>query len=155
MAEILAIPASVIALVQAVELAQIAVSKISDLKNAPAEVVRIGDELNQVLTIVQQVGKYAQENDTTATNEAATMLHAQISTLKSDLDRFLGVVQPHLCQGTTWARLKTRTKWAMGLDKRLAQISKRISAHGGRLLIALSLYSRCVSTFIDFPDRSR
>jgi hypothetical protein len=144
MAELLAVPASIIALVQAVELAQDAVNKISGLKKAPREVSHIADDLHQLLSIVQQFDKYAREIDTPASNEAATTLRTQIANLTSDLNGFLAMVEPHLCEGTWATRLAIRIKWLMGLDKRLSQMSDRISAQSGALLLAFSLYSRYV-----------
>jgi len=105
---------------------------------------RVGDDLHQLLSIVQQFDRYAREIDTPASNEAAITLHTQIETLTSDLNGFLAIVQPHLCQGTLVTRLMIRLKWLMGLDKRLGQISDRISAQSRGLLLAFALYSRYV-----------
>ncbi|KAK3312285.1 hypothetical protein B0H66DRAFT_595883 [Apodospora peruviana] len=146
MAELLAISASAIALVQAVELACNTVRSISDIKSAPAEARRVGEELQQVRAIVQQVERHVIQNAPVAgsgasASETAAMLHSRILALKEDLDGFQRLVGPYLLQGTTLARLKLRTKWLMGLDKRLAQISERLSTHGGYLQLAFSLYT--------------
>jgi hypothetical protein len=144
MAELLAVPASIIALVQAVGLAQGTVNKISGLKKAPRDVSQIADDLRKLHSIVQLLDKYARDIDTPASNEAANTLRTQIADLKSDLNGFLAMVEQHLREGTWATRLAIRTKWLMGLDKRLSQMSDRISAQSGALLLVLSLYSRYV-----------
>jgi len=141
MAEILAIPASAVALVQAIELAGELIARLYGSRKAPAEANRAGEELRQLHALVRQVDDYAQRNEHSRSNEAENVLRTQISSLKAELDGFIALVQPHLSQETAWARLKTRTKWVMGLEKKLSEMSNRLTTHGHRLQLAFDLYS--------------
>jgi len=141
MAEILAIPASAVALVQAIELAGDLIARLYGSRKASAEANRAGEELRKLHALVRQVEEYAQGNEHARSNEAENVLRAQISSLKAELDAFVALVQPHLSQGTAWARLKTRTKWVMGLENKLSEMPNRLLTHGHRLQLAFHLYS--------------
>ncbi|KAK3374720.1 ankyrin repeat-containing domain protein [Podospora didyma] len=141
MAEVLALLTSVVGLVQAVELTRKSLGAVCDLKNAPAEAKRVSDELQQINAVAQGVEKHVRSSQSPITSEPARILHSHVSALKSDLEVFRTLIEPHQVQDTGWARLKIRMKWATGLDKRLGQISSRLTAHVGRLQLAVSLYS--------------
>ncbi|KAK4183880.1 hypothetical protein QBC35DRAFT_541754 [Podospora australis] len=144
MAEILSIPASVIGLVQGIELARKSLVLISELRGAPAEVNRISRELQQVQTIIQALDSYVHGSSASAglTGESARLLQSHLLCFKADLDEFGKLINPHLNDKTSLARFKIRLKWcAAGLDKKLIHVSKRLTAHGMRLQLVLSLYT--------------
>jgi len=145
MAELLAIPASAIALAQAIQLTRDSLARLYGAKNAPAAAQRIADELGQTLAIVNEIERYAKDINTVPSKEAESLIRSELLTFRTDLHDFIAFLSPHLSQGTSWARLKLRAKWvATGLDKRMDEVLDRVSDHRGRLQLAFSLYSRLV-----------
>jgi len=140
MAEILSIPASVVGLIQALDLAQNSLNTIRSLKNAPAEAKRIETDLRRAQHIVHNIEKLVKQRahlpDLNGGSQA--ILDSQLSGLKSDLGVLQRLIGPHLVQDTGWARLKIRLKWATGLEKQLVVVCNRLSTS---LQFAVSLYT--------------
>ncbi|KAK0610779.1 ankyrin repeat-containing domain protein [Immersiella caudata] len=150
MAELLAIPASAIALAQAIQLTCGSLTRIYGAKDAPVAAQRIADELGQTLAIVNEIERYAKDINTAPPKEAELLIHSQLLAFKTCLHDYLAFLSPHLSQSTQWARLKLRAKWVVaGLNKKLDEVLNRVSDHRGRLQLAFSLYSsyesRCSS----------
>ncbi|KAK4447341.1 ankyrin repeat-containing domain protein [Podospora aff. communis PSN243] len=141
MAEVLAIPASAIALSQAIQLTRDAVARIYGAKDAPASAQRVRDELHQTLALVNEIDQYARDSDKCTSKEAETLLQSKLLAFRVDLNDFLAFMSPHLSQNTAWARLKLRAKWVViGLNKKMGEMLDRISAHRAHLHLAFSLY---------------
>ncbi|KAK4159919.1 hypothetical protein QBC43DRAFT_326346 [Cladorrhinum sp. PSN259] len=143
MAELISLSASVISLVQGIELARKSWGLICDLKSAPAEAKQIATDLQQVQAIVQEVDRFARQTPPAFLNSgnSARLLQLELNQFLNDIERFRNIVDCHGLQDTGWSRIKIRIKWAAGLDKKLTQISRRLVEHGGRLQLALSLCS--------------
>ncbi|KAK4221179.1 hypothetical protein QBC38DRAFT_449386 [Podospora fimiseda] len=144
MAELLSLTASIIGLFQGIELARKSYNLIYGIKGAPKEARRINAELNQINGILEEIEQFAQRTPGVSSfnnSDSILQLLNDVSKLfKDDIKQFQAMVDRHVPQKTSWARNKLRLKWAVGLDRKLTQMSSRLVAHTGRLQLVLSLY---------------
>src|SRR4051812_21170303 len=116
MAELVALVASVVGLVQAAEWARKSLGAVCDLRNAPAEVKRVAVELQHILDVAHYAEHFVKSSQPSVKKEVSALLHSHISTLKADLEAFRNLIEPRQFQDTGWGRLRTRLKWVTGLD---------------------------------------
>lgn len=142
MAEVLAIPAGVVALVQAAQLVLGALSSLRGWMNAPAELLTVSEQIRHIDLLVCEIEHFVQTSQHLHTGREETLLAAQISQLKLELDNFGQSIRPDESHNTKAGRFKVRVRWMLGLEKKLAAISRQLEAHGIRLQTAFSLYTR-------------
>ncbi|KAM7184351.1 hypothetical protein V8F33_013034 [Rhypophila sp. PSN 637] len=140
MAEIVSIPASVVGLIQGLELLRGSLSTIRSLKDAPAEAGRLAGYLENARAIVREVEKIVSQSSLHRRMDLSLhrVLHHQFQVLNTEIDLLYDLLSPLMCQGTGWDRMKIRLKWVAGIDKRLIQVSERLDYS---LQLTLSLFT--------------
>lgn len=145
MAEVLSITASVVSLIQVLELVRGSITTIRSIENAPAEWDRIASNsevTGQIVTEIENLIKRIDPIQRRPGDPSSKLLYDQLRVLRADLDLLQGLTDHHRPANTASARWKIRFKRMAGLEKRLLEVYGRLET---RLLLTISLltmYSR-------------